>query len=153
MPSSYSISPFLFLHSVVVGLILITIAVVLANHRNLLDLLPFFITLLVTAVPVALPAMLTITMALGSNQLSKRRMLAYTQTLYMHINKHTSESLICVFLLRSLSYYLTFLFSFQLFAQTYWFLVWEQRRTRLECMYCAAIKRSVISVTNVIKHN
>ncbi len=67
---------------------MITIAVVLANRRDLLDLLPFFITLLVTAVPVALPAMLTITMALGSNQLSKRRMLAYTLTHTYTRNRH-----------------------------------------------------------------
>jgi magnesium-transporting ATPase (P-type) len=53
-------------------LIVITIAVIAARHHSIVDRIPFFITLLVTAVPVALPAMLTITMALGSNQLSKR---------------------------------------------------------------------------------
>lgn len=43
--------------------------------QNLFDLLPLALVLLVSAIPVALPAMFTITMALGSMELSKKGVL------------------------------------------------------------------------------
>ncbi|MEM4087023.1 MAG: plasma-membrane proton-efflux P-type ATPase [Conexivisphaerales archaeon] len=43
--------------------------------QNLFDLLPLALVLIVSAIPVALPAMFTITMALGSMELSKKGVL------------------------------------------------------------------------------
>ncbi|MGB7992777.1 plasma-membrane proton-efflux P-type ATPase [Methanoregula sp.] len=61
---------------VIVGLALvITFAVSSLAGMNILDILPLALVLLASSIPVALPAMFTITMALGSMELAKRGVL------------------------------------------------------------------------------
>lgn len=53
-------------------LVAITIAVSLMNGGKLLDILPLSLVLLMSAVPVALPVMFTVSMAVGSMELARR---------------------------------------------------------------------------------
>ncbi len=59
----------------VVGLLAVAFAVSLIRGLNLLVMLSLALILLVSAIPVALPAMFTITMALGSQELVKKGVL------------------------------------------------------------------------------
>lgn len=59
-----------------VGGFLLTAAVIWKlNHGDLIEILPLVAILLVSAVPVALPAMFTLTLAMGSNELVKAGIL------------------------------------------------------------------------------
>ncbi len=64
-----------FLMIIVVGSLAITAAVSYFRGASLLHLLPVILILLVSAVPVALPAMFTVSMAIGSQELSKKGIL------------------------------------------------------------------------------
>ena len=59
----------------VVSLLLVAFAVSWVRGINLLDMLSLALILLVSAIPVALPTMFTITMALGSLELAKKGVL------------------------------------------------------------------------------
>lgn len=59
----------------VVSLLIVAAAVSWARGLNLLDLLSLALVLLVAAIPVALPTMFTITMALGSYELARNGVL------------------------------------------------------------------------------
>jgi H+-transporting ATPase len=59
----------------VISLLLVTAAVSWARGINLLDVLSLALVLLVAAIPVALPTMFTITMALGSYELARKGVL------------------------------------------------------------------------------
>jgi len=59
----------------VVSLLLVAFAVSWVRGTNLLDMLSLALILLVSAIPVALPIMFTITMALGSLELAKKGVL------------------------------------------------------------------------------
>jgi H+-transporting ATPase len=59
----------------VVSLLLVAAAVSWARGLNLLDVLSLALVLLVAAIPVALPTMFTITMALGSYELARKGVL------------------------------------------------------------------------------
>jgi len=60
----------------IVGVLLgLTIAVSVVRGVNVLDLLPLALVLLVSAIPVALPAMFTVSMAVGSIELTKKGLL------------------------------------------------------------------------------
>ncbi|MCW4046322.1 MAG: plasma-membrane proton-efflux P-type ATPase [Candidatus Bathyarchaeota archaeon] len=61
-----------WLLSVVSALIIIAIAFSLARGFSILDVLPIILVVLLSAIPVALPAMFTVTMALGSMELAKK---------------------------------------------------------------------------------
>ena len=63
------------LFSIVLVLVGITIAVSLLRGETLLSMLPLVLILLVTAVPVAMPAMFTVSMAKGSQQLAAQGIL------------------------------------------------------------------------------
>lgn len=61
---------------VIVGVLLaLTIVVVLARGERLVGLLPLLLVLLMGAVPVALPVMFTVSMALGSKDLASKNVL------------------------------------------------------------------------------
>ncbi len=60
---------------IVVGSLAVTAAVSYYRGASLLHLLPVILILLVSAIPVALPAMFTVSMALGSQELSKKGIL------------------------------------------------------------------------------
>lgn len=64
-----------FLMIIVVGSLVLTFVVSYIRGENLFALLPLMLILLVSAIPVALPAMFTVSMALGSQQLSKKGIL------------------------------------------------------------------------------
>jgi H+-transporting ATPase len=57
------------------GLLALTMAVSLARDMALLDILPLMLVLLLSAVPVALPVMYTVSMAVGARDLAKRSVL------------------------------------------------------------------------------
>jgi H+-transporting ATPase len=61
----------------VIVVVLLSIALILSMLKgmNLLELLPLILVLLLSAIPVALPAMFTISMALGSMELAKKGVL------------------------------------------------------------------------------
>ena len=59
----------------VVSLLIVASVVSWLRGQNLLDILPLALILLVSAIPVALPTMFTITMALGSFELAKKGVL------------------------------------------------------------------------------
>ena len=60
---------------IVVALIIVAAGVSVLRGTNLLDLLPIVLVLLLSAIPVALPAMFTISMATGSMELAKKGVL------------------------------------------------------------------------------
>ncbi len=64
-----------FLMVIVIGSLVLTFIVSYIRGENLFALLPLMLILLVSAIPVALPAMFTVSMALGSQQLSKHGIL------------------------------------------------------------------------------
>lgn len=64
-----------WLLTIVILLIGLTILVQVARGGSLLEILPLTLILLVTAIPVALPAMFTLSMALGSIELAKQGVL------------------------------------------------------------------------------
>lgn len=64
-----------FLMVIVIGSLAVTFVVSYVRGENLFALLPLMLILLVSAIPVALPAMFTVSMALGSQQLSKQGIL------------------------------------------------------------------------------
>jgi len=63
------------LFSIVLILVGITIAVSLLRGETIISMLPLVLILLVTAVPVAMPAMFTVSMAKGSQQLAAKGIL------------------------------------------------------------------------------
>ncbi|BCU70948.1 plasma-membrane proton-efflux P-type ATPase [Stygiolobus caldivivus] len=70
------ISRVVFWMMVIVIVILgISGAVILLRHENPLDFLPLALVLVIGAIPIALPAMFTISLALGSEELSKAGVL------------------------------------------------------------------------------
>ncbi len=62
-----------FLILITLVLIAIIVFVGLFRHENIFDLLEFSLVLTVAAIPVALPAVLTVTMAVGAVNLSKKK--------------------------------------------------------------------------------
>jgi H+-transporting ATPase len=60
---------------IVVSLIMVALAVSAFEEISLLDVLPIVLVLLLSAIPVALPAMFTVSMALGSMELAKKGVL------------------------------------------------------------------------------
>jgi H+-transporting ATPase len=64
-----------WLLAVVTLLLVLTISMQVARGGSLLEILPLTLILLVTAIPVALPAMFTLSMALGSIELAKQGVL------------------------------------------------------------------------------
>jgi len=61
---------------VIVGsLVVVTIVTALAQGQHILDVLPIALVLLMSAVPVALPVMFTVSMAVGSMELGRRGVL------------------------------------------------------------------------------
>jgi H+-transporting ATPase len=61
---------------VIVGVLLTVVIVLsLAHHAPLIEMIPLMLVLLMSAVPVALPVMFTVSMALGSKQLAKHGVL------------------------------------------------------------------------------
>jgi H+-transporting ATPase len=60
------------------GLIALALVFSLLEAKNLLDLLPIILVLLLSAIPVALPAMFTISMAIGSVELCRKGVLVTT---------------------------------------------------------------------------
>lgn len=60
---------------IVSSLIIVAVAVSAFEGINLLDVLPIVLVLLLSAIPVALPAMFTVSMALGSMELAKKGVL------------------------------------------------------------------------------
>jgi H+-transporting ATPase len=59
----------------VVALIALALAFSILEAKNLLDLLPIILVLLLSAIPVALPAMFTVSMAIGSMELTRKGVL------------------------------------------------------------------------------
>ena len=59
----------------VASILIIALIVQAALHASVLDIVPIVVVLLAFSVPVALPAMFTVTMALGSHELSERGVL------------------------------------------------------------------------------
>ena len=64
-----------WLFAIVGTLVAIAIAASLAEHISLLDILPLSLVLLMSAIPVALPVMFTVSMAVGSVELAKKGVL------------------------------------------------------------------------------
>lgn len=60
---------------IVITLIALALVFSVIESKNLLELLPIILVLLLSAIPVALPAMFTVSMALGSIELSKKGVL------------------------------------------------------------------------------
>ena len=62
---------------VIVGALLAVVIVVVPDprHVRLLEMIPLMLILLMSAVPVALPVMFTVSMAIGSEELAKRGVL------------------------------------------------------------------------------
>jgi plasma-membrane proton-efflux P-type ATPase len=61
---------------VIVGVLLAVVIVLsLARHAPLIEMIPLMLVLLMSAVPVALPVMFTVSMALGSKELAKHGVL------------------------------------------------------------------------------
>jgi len=61
-----------FLIILAVSLVAIVFVVALLRHESILDTLQFALVLIVAAIPVALPAVLTVTMAVGATALAKK---------------------------------------------------------------------------------
>lgn len=66
-----------WLPAIVILLLGLTILAQVVRESSLLEILPLTLILLVTAVPVALPAMFTLSMALGSIELAKQGCTCY----------------------------------------------------------------------------
>ncbi|WP_457605741.1 plasma-membrane proton-efflux P-type ATPase [Nitratifractor sp.] len=62
-----------FLIAVTVVMILIIVFVGIERHENIPELLVFSLVLMISAIPVALPAVLTVTMAIGAVNLAKKQ--------------------------------------------------------------------------------
>jgi H+-transporting ATPase len=62
-----------FLIMITVALVLIIIMVALFRHENFMEIARFSLVLAVAAIPVALPAVLSVTMAVGALNLARRR--------------------------------------------------------------------------------
>ena len=67
-----------WLLAIVVGLIALALVFSLLEAKSLLDLLPMILVLLLSAIPVALPAMFTVSMAIGSIELCRKGVLVTT---------------------------------------------------------------------------
>jgi len=63
---------------IVFGLIALALVFSLLEAKNLFDLLPMILVLLLSAIPVALPAMFTVSMAIGSIELCRKGVLVTT---------------------------------------------------------------------------
>jgi H+-transporting ATPase len=64
-----------WLLAIVVALIALALVFSVLEAKNLLDLLPIILVLLLSAIPVAMPAMFTVSMAIGSMELVKKGVL------------------------------------------------------------------------------
>ncbi len=64
-----------WLFVIVAGLLAVVIVLSLVRGVSMLELIPLVLVLLMSAVPVALPVMFTVSMALGSRELAKRGVL------------------------------------------------------------------------------
>lgn len=60
---------------IVIALIVLAIVFSVLEAKNLFDLLPIILVLLLSAIPVALPAMFTVSMAVGSMELARKGVL------------------------------------------------------------------------------
>jgi H+-transporting ATPase len=60
---------------IVVALVALAVAFSIFEAKSLLELLPIILVLLLSAIPVALPAMFTVSMALGSKELARKGVL------------------------------------------------------------------------------
>ena len=63
------------LMSLVFVLIIITLIILGVRGDDILEAIPLLLMVIITALPVALPAMFTVSMALGSQELSKKHVL------------------------------------------------------------------------------
>ena len=63
---------------IVIALVVLAVAFSVLEAKSLIDLLPIILVLLLSAIPVALPAMFTVSMAIGSMELVKRGVLVTT---------------------------------------------------------------------------
>ena len=64
-----------YLIALAVGLIVLVFLVAMFRHQSFLDTLQFALVLLIAAIPVALPAVLSVTMAVGATLLAKKQAL------------------------------------------------------------------------------
>ncbi len=64
-----------YLIALAVGLIVLVFLVAMFRHQSLLETLQFALVLLIAAIPVALPAVLSVTMAVGATLLAKKQAL------------------------------------------------------------------------------
>jgi H+-transporting ATPase len=64
-----------WLLAIVVGLMALALVFSVLETKSLLDLLPIILVLLLSAIPVALPAMFTVSMAIGSMELARKGVL------------------------------------------------------------------------------
>jgi H+-transporting ATPase len=78
---------------IVVALLSVTVIISIVQGINLLEILPLMLVLLLGAVPVALPAMFTVSMALGSLELAEKRVLV---TRLSAIDDAASMDVLCV---------------------------------------------------------
>jgi len=62
-----------FLIAITVALVMLILVVALFRHENILEILRFAMVLTVAAIPVALPAVLSVTMAVGALNLARRQ--------------------------------------------------------------------------------
>jgi H+-transporting ATPase len=64
-----------YLIALAIGLIVLVFLVAMFRHQSLLETLQFALVLLIAAIPVALPAVLSVTMAVGATLLAKKQAL------------------------------------------------------------------------------
>ena len=64
-----------YLMALAVGLIILVFLVAIFRHQSLLETIQFGLVLLIAAIPVALPAVLSVTMAVGATLLAKKQAL------------------------------------------------------------------------------
>ncbi len=64
-----------YLMALAVGLIVLVFLVAIFRHQSLLETIQFGLVLLIAAIPVALPAVLSVTMAVGATLLAKKQAL------------------------------------------------------------------------------
>ncbi len=64
-----------YLMALAVGLIILVFLVAIFRHQSLLETIQFGLVLMIAAIPVALPAVLSVTMAVGATLLAKKQAL------------------------------------------------------------------------------
>ena len=62
-----------YLILITIGLVIILLIVALFRHENFIETVQFVLILTVASIPVALPAVLSVTMAIGARKLAGKR--------------------------------------------------------------------------------